>query len=88
MYGWPFRAAKEPVQPLAVLDSFFALRQKYSELTPFFRHYHPCITPINSQTFTSFLSFSKYHYKHSMHFFPDDNYSVEEFAKGINENAI
>ena len=24
----PFRAAKEPVQPLAALDSFFALRQK------------------------------------------------------------
>lgn len=41
MHGRPFRTAKELVQPLAALDSFFALRQKDSDLTLFSRQYHP-----------------------------------------------
>ena len=39
MHVWPFRAAKEPVQPLAALDSCFALWQKRFD---YLAVYHPC----------------------------------------------
>ena len=39
MHVWPFRAAKEPVQPLALLDSCFALWQKRFD---YLAVYHPC----------------------------------------------
>ena len=39
MHVWPFRAAKEPVQPLAALDSCFALWQKRFDYVAV---YHPC----------------------------------------------
>ena len=41
MHAQPFRAAKEPVQPLTALVSLFSLRQKYSDLIAFSRHYYP-----------------------------------------------
>ena len=39
MHGRPFRATKDPVQPLAALDSFFTSRQKYLISSWFMKHW-------------------------------------------------